>query len=65
MSTFSQRMVGAAKLELSIYKEVRADTQATGQALGVVMLSSIAQGIVAFAQGGIRGFALSPKHAQT
>ena len=58
MSTFSQRMVGAAKLELSIYKEVRADTQATAQALGVVALSSIAQGIVAFAQGGIRGFAL-------
>jgi hypothetical protein len=58
MSTFSQRMVGAAKLEVSIYKEIRADTQATGQALGVVALSSIAQGIVAFAQGGIRGFAL-------
>ncbi len=58
MSTFSQRMVGAAKLEVSIYKEVRADTQATGQALGVVVLSSIAQGIVAFPQGGIRGFAL-------
>ncbi len=58
MSTFSQRMVGAAKLEVSIYKEVRADTQATGQALGVVVLSSIAQGIAAFALGGIRGFAL-------
>ena len=58
MSTFSQRMVGAAKLEVSIYKEVRADTQATGQALGVVVLSSIAQGIAAFAQGGLRGFAL-------
>ena len=42
MSTFSQRMVGAAKLEVSIYKEIRADTQATGQALGVVALSSIA-----------------------
>jgi len=58
MSTFSQRMVGAAKLEVSIYKEVRADTQATGQALGVVVLASIAQGIAAFAQGGLRGFAL-------
>ncbi len=58
MSTFSQRIVGAAKLEVSIYKEVKADTQATGQALGVVVLSSIAQGIAAFALGGIRGFAL-------
>ena len=58
MSTFSQRIVGAAKLAVSIYKEVKADTQATGQALGVVVLSSIAQGIAAFALGGIRGFAL-------
>ncbi len=58
MSTFSQRMVGAAKLEVSIYKEVRADTQATGQAITVVVLSSIAQGVAAFALGGIRGFAL-------
>ncbi len=58
MSTFSQRMVGAAKLEVSIYKEVRADTEATGQAVSVVVLSSIAQGIAAFAQGGLRGFAL-------
>ena len=58
MSTFSQRMMGAAKLDMPIYKEVRADTQATGQAMGVVVLSSIAQGIVAFPQGGIRGFAL-------
>ncbi len=58
MSTFSQRIVGAAKLEVSIYKEVKADTQATGQALGVVVLSSIAQGISALALGGIRGFAL-------
>ena len=58
MSTFSQRMVGAAQLDMPIYKEVRADTQATGQAMGVVVLSSIAQGIGAFALGGIRGFAL-------
>ena len=58
MSTFSQRMVGAAQLDMPIYKEVRVDTQATGQAMGVVVLSSIAQGIGAFALGGIRGFAL-------
>jgi len=51
-------MVGAAQLDMPIYKEVRVDTQATGQAMGVVVLSSIAQGIGAFALGGIRGFAL-------
>ncbi len=58
MSTFSQRMVGAATLDMPIYKEVRTDTQATGRAMGVVLLSSIAQGIAAFSLGGIRGFAL-------
>ncbi len=58
MSTFSQRMVGTAKLEVRTYKEVKVDTNATGQAMAVVVLSSIAQGIAAFALGGIRGFAL-------
>ena len=58
MSTFSQRMLGAAKLDVRIYKEVKGDTTATGQAMTVVVLSSIAQGIAAFALGGIRGFAL-------
>jgi hypothetical protein len=58
MSTFSQRMVGAAKLEVRIYKEVEVDTLATGQAMTVVVASSIAQGIGAFAQGGLRGLAL-------
>ncbi len=58
MNTFSQRMIRAAKLEVRFYKEVEADTNATGQAMAVVVLSSIAQGIGALAQGGIRGFAL-------
>ena len=38
MSTFSERMVGAAQLEVRIYKEVELDTQATGQAMTVVVL---------------------------
>lgn len=45
MSTLSQRMIGAAKLDVTTYEEVEADTKATGQALMVVVLSSIAQGI--------------------
>ena len=45
MSSLLNRMVGAAKLDLRIYEEVEADTKATGQAMGVVILSSIAQGI--------------------
>ncbi len=58
MSTFSQRMMGAAQLEVRIYKEVELDTHATGQAMAVVVLSSLAQGVGAFAQGGLRGLAL-------
>jgi hypothetical protein len=45
MTGFVDRMIGAAKLDLRIYEEVEADTSATGQAMGVVILSSIAQGI--------------------
>jgi hypothetical protein len=45
MRTFPQRFVGAAKLKPTVYEEVEADKNATGQALGVVVLSSVATGI--------------------
>ena len=45
MATFSERMLGAAKLSVDTYEEVEADTGATGQAAGVVVLSSLAAGI--------------------
>ena len=45
MTSLSQRMIGAAKLDVHIYEEVEGDTNATGQALMVVVLSSIAVGI--------------------
>lgn len=38
-------MIGAAKLDVQVYEEVEADTSATGQAMGVVLLSSLAAGI--------------------
>jgi hypothetical protein len=43
--TFVQRMVGAAKLSSAAYEDVEADKGATGQAIAVVVLSSIAAGI--------------------
>jgi hypothetical protein len=49
MSTFAERMIGAAKLDVSIYEEVEADRTATGQAMAVVILTSVAAGI-----GGLR-----------
>ncbi|WP_428311994.1 YIP1 family protein [Hydrocarboniphaga sp.] len=45
MSSFTQRMLGAARLDVPTIEEVESDRSATGQALGVVVLSSFAAGI--------------------
>jgi hypothetical protein len=45
MSDFAQRMIGAAKLRTAVYEEVEGDSRATGQALAVVALSSVAAGL--------------------
>ncbi len=52
MTSLSQRMIGAAKLDVHIYEEVEADTNATGQALMVVVLSSIALALGTLNLGG-------------
>ncbi len=43
--TFPQRAIGAARLEVPVFEEIEADRQATGQALLIVVLSSMAAGI--------------------
>jgi len=55
MSSLMERMIGAAKLDVAIYEEVEADTTATGQALLVVVLSSLAAGLSFVTLNGIRG----------
>ena len=45
MTTFARRMLGAAVLDGRTYEEVEADGCATGQAVGVVLLASVAGGI--------------------
>lgn len=55
MSSLTERMIGAAKLDVAIYEEVEADTTATGQALLVVVLSSVAAGLSFVTMNGIRG----------
>ncbi|MFQ5930519.1 MAG: YIP1 family protein [Acidobacteriota bacterium] len=55
MTSFSERLIGAAKLDVHIYEEVEADTGATGQAMTVVILSSVAQGIGTLKLGGSAG----------
>lgn len=54
MNTFINRIIRAAKLEVSLYEEVEADKTALGQAMWVVVLSGVAAGIgMAAAQGSI------------
>ena len=43
--TFPQRAIGAARLEVPVFEEIEADRAATGQALIVVVASSLAAGI--------------------
>jgi hypothetical protein len=43
--TFPQRAIGAARLKVPVFEEIEADRTATGQALIVVVLSSLAAGI--------------------
>ena len=55
MTNFLDRMLRAAKLDVNLYEEVEADTGAMRQAMGVVVLSSIAAGIGSIATGGLGG----------
>jgi len=51
MERFVNRIIRAAKLDSSLYEEVEADTEAMGQAMAVVVLSSVAAGIGSAMQG--------------
>ena len=51
--SWTERMIGAAKLDANIYEEVEADTTANGQAGGVVALAAVAQAIGAIGEGGL------------
>ncbi len=55
MTSFMDRIIRAAKLDANLYEEVEADKGAMGQAMGVVVLSSIAAGIGTIASGGLGG----------
>jgi hypothetical protein len=55
MASFTDRMIRAAKLDAALYEEVEADKGAMGQAMGVVILSSIAAGIGTISATGIKG----------
>ncbi len=55
MSSLIDRMVRASKLDVNLYEEVEADKGAMGQAVAVVVLSSVASGIGSIGILGISG----------
>ena len=56
MASMLDRMVRAAKLDPQLYEEVEADKAALGQAMGVVVLASVAGGVGSGGLGGLSGF---------
>ena len=59
MTTFLNRVTGAALLNPAIYEEVEADRTATAQAMAVVALSSLAAGVGAQGLASVRITALA------
>jgi len=55
MANFANRIIRAARLDVALYEEVEADKSALGQAMGVVVLSSIAAGIGSASKAGLLG----------
>lgn len=58
MSLFVDRMIRAAKLDVHLYEEVEADRRSMGQAMGVVLLSSLAGGIGFMQEAGLMGLVI-------
>ena len=57
MASFTDRVIGAARLDPQTYEEVETDGTATSQAMAVVLLSSLAGGIgsLGLGAGGLGG----------
>jgi hypothetical protein len=55
MQNYIDRIVRASKLDVNLYEEVEADKEAMTQAMGVVVLSSIAAGIGSISSIGLKG----------
>ena len=55
MHIFIERIIRAAKFDVNLYEEVEADTDAMPQAMGVVVLSSLATGVGSIGTLGLGG----------
>ena len=58
MNSFQNRIIRAAKLNVSLYEEVEADKGAMRQAMAVVVLSSLAAGIGSIGTVGLGGLVM-------
>lgn len=58
MNIFTNRMIRAAKFDVHLYEEVEADGSATRQAMGVVVLASLAAGVGSIGATGLGGLLL-------
>ena len=58
MSSLTDRMMRAARLDVDLYEEVEADQGAMGQAVTAVVLSSAAAGVATIAATGVSGMVL-------
>jgi hypothetical protein len=58
MNIFTNRMLRAAKLDAHLYEEVEADKSTMQQAMGVVVLSSLAAGVGSIGTMGLGGILL-------
>ena len=55
MTGLKDRMIRASKLDVNLYEEVEADRGALGQAMGIVVLSSLAAGLGSIERVGFGG----------
>ena len=51
MNSFGNRIIRAVKLDAGLFEEIEADKGAMGQAIGVVVLSSVATGVGGVSKG--------------
>jgi hypothetical protein len=58
MQQYLDRIIRAAKLDANLYEEVEADKGAMGQAMGVVVFSSVASGIGSMGAIGTKGITI-------
>jgi hypothetical protein len=59
MNKFIDRVIRAAKLDVSLYEEVEADKESFGQAMAVVAISALAAGIGNIGRAGFSGILIS------